>query len=356
MNLSDLTVVVAGPADSPDWTPDLVNVEVLDEIVLDSKETRTVSIGYTRQRAHILSSHSKIPLSILAKRPMTLQITDVSYSFLSLLPAKESLVTRGRRLQDTPLQRQNKVYAPDVVVKVEIEDATQRLSAEFFDDNRLILYHGERKQMRIWLSNVGTQSIGEIWLVGGQEDEFWVEESEGQGVGARYTSAFSPLRWLTLHSRNVGAFFRDLSFRQFSTPPNTVQNSVSLYRKSITFSGCQPGNSVYSPRKQTRRAGTLFVVQFSGGTWYPLGYHRFLRFNTTQGDGTAFHCVRLARCFEVRPLLSATVTSGPGQRLENLFTSCLDVRNISASAAVTLSQVVTLSPTWSCNPLTSVNR
>jgi hypothetical protein len=168
---------------------------------------------------------------------MTLQITDVSYSFLSLLPAKESLVTRGRRLQDTPSQRQNKVYAPDVVVKVEVEDAAQRLSAEFFDDNRLVLYHGERKQMRIWLSNVGTQAIGDIWLVGGLEDEFWVEESEDQGAGARHTSPFSPLRCLTLHSRNLGASLRDFHFQQFSATPNTVQNSLP-FRKAITLSGC----------------------------------------------------------------------------------------------------------------------
>ena len=122
---------------------------------------------------------------------MTLQITDVSYSFLSLLPAKESLATRGRRLQDTPSQRQNKVYAPDVLVKVEVEDAGQRLSAEFFEDNRLVLYHGECKQLRIWLSNVGTQAIGDIWLVCGQEDEFWVEEAEDQVAGERHTSPFS---------------------------------------------------------------------------------------------------------------------------------------------------------------------
>jgi hypothetical protein len=228
VTLSDLTVVVAGPADSPDWTPDLVDVEVLDEIVLDPRETRTVGIGKL-DNAHVLSSHSKIPLSILAKRPMTLQITDVSYSFLSLLPAKESLVMRGRRLQDTPSQRQNKVYAPDVVVKVEVEDAAQRLSAEFFDDNRLVLYHGERKQMRIWLSNVGTQAIGDIWLVSGLEDEFWVEESGDQGAGA-HQSPFSPLRCLTLHSRNLDACLGDLYFQQFSATPNTVQNSLFFHR------------------------------------------------------------------------------------------------------------------------------
>ena len=143
---------------------------------------------------------------------MTLQITDVSYTFLSLLPAKESLVTRGRRLHDTPFQRQNKVYGPDVVVNVEVEDATQRLSAQFFDDNRLVLYHGERKQMRIWLSNVGTQSIGDIWLVGGQEDEFWVEETEDQGAGARLTSLFFSLQCLPVRGRSLGACQRDLYF------------------------------------------------------------------------------------------------------------------------------------------------
>jgi hypothetical protein len=213
---------------------------------------------------------------------MILQIADVSYSFLSLLPAKESLVVRGPRLHDTPFQRQNKVYAPDVVVKVEVEDASQRLSAEFFDDNRLVLYHGERKQMRIWLSNVGTQAIGDIWLVGGQEDVFWVEESGDQGAGARFTSPFSPLRCLRVHSRSLSACLRDLSFRQFFATPNTLQDTLPFHRKSITFTGCQLRSPVCAPRKQTRRAGTLPIVHFSGGTRCHSGYHQFLQLNTTR--------------------------------------------------------------------------
>lgn len=44
VNLSDLTVVVAEPTNSPDWNPNLIDVEILDEIVLDPRETRTVSI------------------------------------------------------------------------------------------------------------------------------------------------------------------------------------------------------------------------------------------------------------------------------------------------------------------------
>ncbi len=109
---------------------------------------------------------------------MTLQITHVSYMFLSLFPAMEPLVSRGRRLQDTPHQRQNKVYAPDNTIQVEVEDTIQRLSAQFLDDGRLVLYHGECREMRIWLSNTGTQTISEIWLVGGEDDEFWVDQPE----------------------------------------------------------------------------------------------------------------------------------------------------------------------------------
>ncbi len=116
---------------------------------------------------------------------MTLQISHVSYMFLSLLPAMEPLVSRGRRLQDTPHQRQNKIYAPDDVVKVEVEDAIQRLSAQFLDDSRLVLYHGECREMRIWLSNVGTQAISEIWLVGGEDDEFCVDQSGDPETGTR---------------------------------------------------------------------------------------------------------------------------------------------------------------------------
>jgi hypothetical protein len=116
---------------------------------------------------------------------MTLQISHVSYMFLSLLPAMEPLVSRGRRLQDTPHQRQNKIYAPDDVIKVEVEDAIQRLSAQFLDDSRLVLYHGECREMQIWLSNVGTQAISEIWLVGGEDDEFCVDQSGNPETGTR---------------------------------------------------------------------------------------------------------------------------------------------------------------------------
>lgn len=75
-----------------------------------------------------------------------------------------------------------------------------------------------------------------------------------------------------------------------------------------------------------------------------------------KADGHAFHCVKAARSFEVRPLLSATLAFEPGRTLENLFTSILEVRNVADSTPVDVSQMVTLSPTWSCKSVTSPKR
>ena len=44
VNLSELTVIVTGLLSGSEWSPELVDVEILDEIILDPKETRTVHI------------------------------------------------------------------------------------------------------------------------------------------------------------------------------------------------------------------------------------------------------------------------------------------------------------------------
>ena len=82
---------------------------------------------------------------------------------------------RGRRLNDTPVQRQGKVYAHDVLIKVEVEEAGQRLHAHFVDDRHLVLAQGEYKHQRVWLTNSGTHPVSELWLLAGEEDEIWVD-------------------------------------------------------------------------------------------------------------------------------------------------------------------------------------
>jgi hypothetical protein len=59
VNISDLTLVVAGPTDSPDWNPDFVDGAVLYEIVLDPKETCTVSIVDLFDDVHTCNRHKQ---------------------------------------------------------------------------------------------------------------------------------------------------------------------------------------------------------------------------------------------------------------------------------------------------------
>jgi hypothetical protein len=113
----------------------------------------------------------QIPLGISVKKALKLTFTELVYDFMALLPAAESLSTRGRRLHATPAQRQEKTYAPDVPIAVEVEDAALRLSVSFVDDGPLSVFEGEHKAMQLWLSNEGAKDITEIYLVASPEDE-----------------------------------------------------------------------------------------------------------------------------------------------------------------------------------------
>jgi hypothetical protein len=38
--------------------------------------------------------------------------------------------------------------------------------------------NGENKNMRLWLSNMGTKPVGEVWLVQGHNDLIWIGKQE----------------------------------------------------------------------------------------------------------------------------------------------------------------------------------
>lgn len=86
----------------------------------------------------------------------------------------ESLASRGRKLHDTPLQRQQPTYAPDVIMRVEVVASHHKLIASYIEDGQLVLMQGENKSMRLLLTNAGSRPISEVWMVAGAEDEIWV--------------------------------------------------------------------------------------------------------------------------------------------------------------------------------------
>ena len=71
-------------------------------------------------------------------------------------------------------------YTPDISIRTDVEEASQELAVSFENNELLILNEGEHKPMKLWMTNAGCKTIGEIWLVGGPEDQMWLESSESE--------------------------------------------------------------------------------------------------------------------------------------------------------------------------------
>lgn len=251
-------------------------------------------------------------MSIKSSRPGSLTITHVTYDFLSLLSSSEPLVSRGRRLQDTPIQRQTATYDLDLTLKVEVEEASQKLLVNFVDDYRLVLARGECKRMKLWFTNTGTRSIGEVWIVAGADDEIWVDFHSNADKSLEHPSATEILR-----SDNSIVPQQPFSIPLDSdlAPGDSVQFSIVLHANGVS----------------DHDLCLLFVYR--------------------EAEGHAFHSARVTRHYEITPIFEISATSQPSRSVDNLFLLSLQLDNISSSSAVQLTQVTTVSPLWECKPI-----
>lgn len=238
-------------------------------------------------------------------------ITHVTYNFLSLLPATESLFSRGRRLHETPLQRQTPTYGPDVAIQVDVDEASQQLLANFVDDSRLVLVQGECKRMKLWLSNAGTRNIGEVWLVAGTDDEIWVDLDPDSD-----TPSGQSLSTEVLHSDNS-----ILPQQPFCIP---LDNSLA------------PGDNLEFS----------IVIHADRASEHDLCL--LLVFRETTGQ--SFHSTRVTRHYEVTPIFEVSATARPSRSVDHLFSMNVELDNISPSNSVRLTQITTMSPVWHCTP------
>ncbi|CAK5264890.1 unnamed protein product [Mycena citricolor] len=284
VNLSSLTVLAEEASGS---TEACLEIETSDDIVLAPKESRTVAI------------------SVKALRATTVTITDVAYTFLSLLPVREPLAMRGARLQNTPAQRQYPTYAPDVLLKVDVVEAAHQLRASFVDDLQLNLYHGETRPLRVLLENCGSKPIGQMWLLVGEEDAIWLESGSSGEIS------------------NVAR----------------SDNSVALPEPqaiAIGQSGLQPGDRVevdlllHANRSGEQELSLLFVFR--------------------EDAGLSFHSAGLVRRFDVQPILDVSVTSIPCRNPQHLFSMDVQLSNV-CTRPIQVTQVMTPSPGWRCDPL-----
>lgn len=144
---------------------------------MDQKQRPQCVARLCRNNIDLIEYTLQIPVSLRSTRPSTLIIPTVKFDFLTLLPATESLACKGRRLHDTALQRQQRTYAPDVNMQVQVVSADHRLTVSFVDDQHLTLLQGENKTASLWLVNAGSHPVSEVWMVCGPDDEIWIGDS-----------------------------------------------------------------------------------------------------------------------------------------------------------------------------------
>ncbi|TFK91662.1 hypothetical protein K466DRAFT_482283 [Polyporus arcularius HHB13444] len=303
VSLSSLTVVVRdASATDAETVPESVEVEVIDDVVLGPRDTRTIPIG------------------IKCSQAISLVVTHATYEFFALLPASESLAVRGRRLNDTPIQRQGKVYAPDVLIKVEVEEAGQRVHAHFVDDRHLMLAQGEYKHQRVWLTNSGTRPISELWLLAGEQDELWVDSGEESAD----PSSSSPPKSEVLRSSNT------LSPRKpYRIPLESIHSSPIL----------APGDGVQVP----------FILHAAHHGEQDLS----ILFIFRESDGTPFHCTRVTRRYEVKSIINITTSLRASASPEQSYIVGIEVENITGASNIQVTQLSTMSALWTCLPLGS---
>ncbi|KAJ7169750.1 ER-golgi trafficking TRAPP I complex 85 kDa subunit-domain-containing protein [Mycena filopes] len=257
-----------------------------------------------------------VSIAVKSSRPTSLTIVHASYNFLSLLPNSESLASRGRRLQDTPAQRQHPTYAPDVLLTVDVVEATHKLLVNFVDDQEeLVLGEGENKSLTLSFVNRGTKGIGEVWMVAGADDEIWVgpdSQSIDDDHGERTTEVSRSQNSLTPQQPfRLGMIGGQSSLQ----PGDNIEVSVAIHASQVG----------------ERELSLLFVYR--------------------ESDTDSFHSTRVTQYYDVRPILDVTASASPCRSPEHLFLVNLEVENVSESHAVQLGRVTALSPVWKCDPL-----
>ncbi|KIK93997.1 hypothetical protein PAXRUDRAFT_480682 [Paxillus rubicundulus Ve08.2h10] len=281
-------VLEAKDRDAP-WIEENIDVESITEIILSAKESRTISIAVKPLQAASLS------------------IPSIAYDFLGLIPTRESLARSGKRLQDTPQQRQSVTYAPDTLIKLDVEGGSQELVVTFANNEPLVLSEGEYKEMKLWISNAGSKTIGEIWLVGGPEDQIWLGSSENAPSSIAVGSTE------TLRTDN-----KLPSWSPYHIPINQVLSPSASTTVILTW---RPG------RRAHEALCLLFIYR--------------------EIAGRTFHCTRVTRTYQVNPSLEISATSSPSPSTDYAYLVNLAVSNVTSSA-IHIKQVTAISPTWKC--------
>ncbi|KAF8525181.1 ER-golgi trafficking TRAPP I complex 85 kDa subunit-domain-containing protein [Hysterangium stoloniferum] len=279
-----------------------VDVETVDNILLEAKETRIVTI------------------SVISHNAATLKFTHLTYYFLSLLPVSESLAVRGARLQDTAAQRQGVVYGTDVIPTMCVDEGGRRLECSLSNSEggfgAFTLSAGECADFRLNLRNTGSGSIDDIWII--HSPSVWLDlEPHGS------SPVPSPDLTEVLRSNNSLASALPLSVPLAKLHSATVLASNDSIDLPLTLHAEQSSSS--------QEFAVLLIYR--------------------EHNQTSFFSSKLYHVFDVVPILEIGASVRPSANSDISYTINLEIQNVDAASEVRISQVTTASADWRSTPL-----
>ncbi|KAF8324689.1 ER-golgi trafficking TRAPP I complex 85 kDa subunit-domain-containing protein [Cantharellus anzutake] len=291
MNLTGLTLEVECKDASKDALTSVVQIEIIESVFLNSKERTTVPIKAT-------------PLI-----PTSLKFINAHYSFLSLLRTCESLAVRGKRLNDTPAQRQGNVRAPDAFVVANVRHPVAKLEPRFDDtsinhEDETTFYCGEIRNEYFEVENTGKLTVNDIWVV---------------------------LPWDgSIRIKDDG----DLEHLEKIAGPNTLA-PPQPYR--LSSGPLTPGASIKLP------------IQVYFGTPGAITNSILVVYREDENSLASF-VAKATRTAWVETLLTLRTHLVPSLSLESEYTMMLEIENLGGPLGVQVRQVGGFSPSWCLTP------
>nr|KAJ3420223.1 Trafficking protein particle complex 8 [Polyrhizophydium stewartii] len=297
-------------------------LEVLHDVSLDSGEKRQVNLKiYPMQEGEIT-------------------VIGVRYLLCGVIPSFRRFQKRGRRLNDTPAQRQdpNGVYAPDVSLKISVTPPMPVLDVVFhsFPESMLL---GQVVQVALELNNKGTRGLKNLFVKPSHPTAFCF----GDGTSIELPS-YAPILTkseATLHETMVVAnTLEDDSAvaLQLPLPDDATTASLTPNSKESLARGVLPPSQT-----------TLVPVWLRADK---PGRHSFkLLFMYQSENQGSYRTLRCNLSLQVYPSLRINTFTRTSLTTLNEFILGIEMENLHPSLALTFRQITSISPSWQIEPL-----
>ncbi|CED84527.1 Protein with predicted involvement in meiosis (GSG1) [Phaffia rhodozyma] len=303
--LGDITIeaAITGAKDAKS-SPEGLEIEVVSEVVLEPREIRMIPI--------------KVTSSVIQK----VSFTHASFRFHNLLPCRQSLLRKGKRLNVTRAQRLTPTYSPDVSLTIDITPARPILNINL-EELPLVIGEGESVLCMVDITNKGSAELTDLRMMANEETVLRIANIEPKENDGASVSSMSTLYSTT--STTAADGLPNLSV------PNDLCPSfpTSIHTPSISIA---PGQTISVPFLcYGRSAGLhdlllLFVYQSSANS-------------NNYFSSTATHSLRVEPMIDVMASLSRSRASPRNQLLS------VDIESRSLEP-IRISQIRVLSPLW----------